>query len=139
MPTRTAKAVWMDTVKKGQGALELGSGSYKGQYSYGSRFEEAGGTNPEELLGAAHTACFSMAFSLRLVEAGYTPKSISPQAAVNLDAEKLAITSIDLRCIADVSDIDEDRFREIAEEAKAGCPVSKALTGVTINLDASLK
>jgi osmotically inducible protein OsmC len=109
------------------------------EYSYGSRFEEAGGTNPEELLGAAHTACFSMAFSLRLVEAGYTPKSISPQAAVNLDAEKLAITSIDLRCIADVSDIDEDRFREIAEEAKAGCPVSKALTGVTINLDASLK
>ncbi len=139
MITRTAKAVWKDTLKKGQGALELGSGSYKGQYSFASRFEEGLGTNPEELIGAAHAGCFSMAFSNMLDEAGFPPKSVSTQATVNLDAEKLAIASIDLRTVGDVPNIDESTFQEIATQAKSGCPISKALASVTINLNATLK
>lgn len=139
MPTRKAKAVWKDTVKQGIGAVELESGAFKGQYSYSSRFEDGTGTNPEELMGAAHAGCFSMAFSLILEQAGFTPNSISTEAAVNLDAGKLEIISIDLRCIGDVPDIEEDKFQELAEQAKGGCPVSKALTGVTINLEANLK
>ena len=139
MPTRTAKAVWKDTVQKGAGALELGSGSYKGKYSYASRFEDGSGTNPEELIGAAHAGCFSMAFSLMLEQAGFTPKTISTEASVTLDAEQLAITKIELRCVAEVPDIDENKFQEVAEQAKNGCPVSKALAGVDIALTAKLK
>ena len=139
MPTRTAKAVWKDTVKKGEGELELGSGSYKGKYSFASRFENGTGTNPEELIGAAHAGCFSMAFSLMLEEAGFTPKSVSTEASVHLDADKPKITSIDLRTEAEVADIDESTFQEIATKAKGGCPVSQALAGVSINLNATLK
>lgn len=139
MPTRTAKAVWKDTLQKGAGALELGSGSFKGKYTYASRFEDGSGTNPDELVGAANAACFSMAFSLMLEQAGYTPKAINTEASVTLDAGQLAITTIELRTIAEVPDIDESKFQEIAEQAKKGCPVSKALAGVAISLDATLK
>lgn len=139
MPKRTAKAVWKGTLKEGQGELELGSGSYKDKYSYASRFEEGSGTNPEELIGAANAGCFSMAFSLMLEQAGFAPKTINTEASVHLDAEKLAITSIDLRTVAEIPDIDENKFQEIAEQAKSGCPVSKALAGVDITLNATLK
>ena len=138
MPVRTAKAVWKDTLKKGAGALELGSGSYKGKYTYASRFEDGSGTNPDELIGAANAGCFSMALALMLEEAGYTPKTIHTEASVTLDAQQLAITTIELRCVAEIPEIDESKFQEIAEQAKEGCPVSKALGGVDIRLEASL-
>lgn len=139
MPTRTAKAAWKDTVSKGRGAVELGSGAFKGAYSYGSRFEEETGTNPEELIGAAHAGCFSMALSLELENAGYTPVSIATQAKVHLNAEELSISRIDLTTEAQVEGIEDDAFQQIADGAKSGCPVSKALAGVEIHLTARLQ
>lgn len=139
MPTRTAKAGWKDTVSKGQGALELGSGAFKGAYSYASRFEEGQGTNPEELIGAAHAGCFSMAFTLELENAGYTPISVATQAKVTLDPKELKITDIALTTEGSVEGISNDDFQKIAQAAKEGCPVSKALTGVNISLVARLK
>jgi osmotically inducible protein OsmC len=139
MPTRIAKAAWKDTVSQGKGAVELGSGAFKGAYSYGSRFEEEKGTNPEELIGAAHAGCFSMALSLELENAGYKPVSIATQAKVHLNAEELAISQIDLIAEAQVEGIEETEFQKIAEGAKNGCPVSKALAGVDIKLTARLQ
>ena len=139
MPTRKAKAEWKDTLTKGSGTLELGSGHFKGNYSYASRFEEGSGTNPDELIGAANAGCFSMALSLMLEQAGYTPKNISTEASVTLDAQKLAITTIELKTVAEVDGIDDAKFKEVAEQAKEGCPVSKALAGVDIKLKATLK
>ncbi|MFA7565909.1 MAG: OsmC family protein [Alkalispirochaeta sp.] len=138
MPIRTAKAAWKDTVSKGKGVMELGSGAFKGNYSFGSRFEEEKGTNPEELIGAAHAGCFSMALSLELEKAGFTPVSIATQAKVHFDTKELKITTIDLSTEATVKGIDDATFQKIADGAKHGCPVSKALTGVTINLTAKL-
>lgn len=139
MPTRTAKVAWMGTLTKGKGAIELGSGSFKGAYSYGSRFEEEKGTNPDELIGGALGGCFSMALALELENAGYTPKSIATQAKVHLNAEALEISQIDLITEAEVEGIDEETFHKIADGAKNGCPVSKALGGVkSINLTARL-
>jgi len=139
MPTRTAKAAWKDTVSQGSGAVELGSGAFKGRYSYGSRFEEEKGTNPEELIGAAHAGCFSMALSLELENAGYKPVSVATQAKVHLNAQDLEISQIDLTTEVQVEGIDDDEFQKIAEGAKNGCPVSKALAGTTINLTARLQ
>ncbi|MDZ7795220.1 MAG: OsmC family peroxiredoxin [Spirochaetia bacterium] len=140
MLIRNAKAAWKDTVSKGKGAVELGSGAFKGSYSYGSRFEEEQGTNPEELIGAAHAGCFSMALSLELENAGYTPVSIATQAKVHLNAKELEISQIDLITEAQVEGIEESEFQKIAEGAKSGCPVSKALGGVNnINLTARLQ
>lgn len=139
MPTRIAKAAWKDTLSQGKGAVELGSGAFKGAYSYGSRFEEEKGTNPEELIGAAHAGCFSMALSLELENAGYKPVSIATQAKVHLNAEELAISQIDLITEAQVEGIEETEFQKIAEGAKNGCPVSKALAGVNIKLTARLQ
>ncbi|MFO8063713.1 MAG: OsmC family protein [Spirochaetota bacterium] len=139
MITRKAHAVWTDTVKKGKGELELGSGAYKGGYSFGSRFEEAPGTNPEELIGAAHAGCFSMALSDLLEQAGFPPEYVDTDAKVLLDPQKLAITTIELTTTAAVPSIDASKFQEVAEQAKGGCPVSKALAGVDIKLNATLK
>ena len=139
MPIRTAKAAWKDTLKNGEGAVELGSGAFRGRYSYASRFEEGSGTNPDELIGAANAGCFSMAFALMLEQAGFPPTGINTEAKVHLDAEQLAITTIELRTIAQVPNIEETKFQEIAEQAKSGCPVSKALSGVDIKLNATLK
>lgn len=139
MAIRIAKAAWQDTVSKGKGAVELGSGAFKGAYSYGSRFADEKGTNPEELIGAAHAGCFSMALSLELENAGYTPVSIVTQAKVHFDTQELKITQIDLRTEAHVTDIDDEAFQKIAEGAKTGCPVSQALSAVPIKLTASLK
>lgn len=139
MPTRIAKAAWKDTLSEGKGAVELGSGAFKGSYSYGSRFEEEKGTNPEELIGAAHAGCFSMALSLELENAGYKPVSVATQAKVHLNAQELVISQIDLITEAQVEGIEESEFQKIAEGAKSGCPVSKALAGVNINLTARLQ
>ena len=139
MPTRMAKAAWKDTVSKGRGAVELESGAFKGAYSYGSRFKDEKGTNPEELIGAAHAGCFSMALSLELENAGYPSTSIATQAKVHLNADELTITRIDLVSEAEVEGIDEETFQKVADGAKEGCPVSKALAGVEITLEARLQ
>ncbi len=140
MPLRTASAVWNGKLKDGNGTMKLGSGAYEGQYSFASRFEEGTGTNPEELIGAAHAGCFSMAFSAALEKEGFEPKSISTEAKVNLvkGDEGFSITEITLDCKAEIPNIDEAKFREVAEGAKKGCPVSRALAGVDIKLNAAL-
>src|ERR1043166_8317992 len=140
MPTRNAEAVWEGDLKGGQGRVKLGSGAFEGKYSFATRFEEAPGSNPEELLGASHAGCFSMAFSNNLAKAGFTPKKVQTWAKVTLDkdATGFGITKIQLRCEAQVPNIDEKTFREQAEAAKKGCPISKALASVPIELDAKL-
>ncbi len=121
--------------------MKLGSGAFEGAYSFKSRMEDGTGTNPEELIGAAHAGCFSMALSAALGKAGFEPKSIHTQAAVKFDKVEngFSITKIDLTTEAEISDIDENKFQEIARDAKENCPVSKALAGTEITLTASLK
>lgn len=137
MPKRKAKAVWNGDLQSGTGNMSFGSGAYEGAYSFKSRFEDGTGTNPEELIGAAHAGCFSMALSGELTESGYSPESVTTNAYVQLETVdgNPAITTIVLKVDADISDIDEDTFRELAEGAKKNCPVSKALGGVNIELD----
>jgi osmotically inducible protein OsmC len=140
MALRTANAVWNGTLKEGKGRMKFGSGAFDGAYSFASRFEEGTGTNPEELLGAAHAGCFSMAFSSGLTKAGFPPTSVATTASVHLDkvGEGFKITTIDLKTEATVPGIDATKFLEIAEGAKKNCPVSQALAGVSITLDAKL-
>lgn len=140
MPTRKAKASWNGDLKNGNGEMSFGSGAYTGAYSFKSRFEEGTGTNPEELIGAANAGCFSMALSADLAEAGYAPENVTTNADVTLEMVDgdPAITTITLNTEASVPDIDEDEFHDIAEGAKKNCPVSKALAGVNIVLNANL-
>jgi osmotically inducible protein OsmC len=140
MPVRTASAEWKGTIKDGQGTVKLGSGAFEGRYSFGSRFEEGTGTNPEELIGAAHAGCFSMALSGRLSRAGLTPTRISTGARVTIEkvGEGFKITKIHLATEAEIPGIDDAGFQEHAKGAKEGCPVSQALAGVEITLDAKL-
>lgn len=137
MPVRFADAQWNGTLKEGKGEMRTETGSYEGPYTFASRFEEGEGSNPEELIGAAHAGCFSMAFANTLDGEGYTPESISTRASVYL--EDGAIVRIHLDTDAEVPDIDEETFQSLAEEAKEGCPVSQALAAVDeITLDATL-
>ena len=140
MPTRTSSALWEGTLRDGSGTMKLGSGAFEGSYSFLSRFESGSGTNPEELIAAAHAGCFSMALSNGLSQAGFTPTSIATSAAVHLDrvADGFGITKIDLDTVGTVPGIDDAKFQAIAAEAKAGCPVSKVLTGAEITLSARL-
>jgi osmotically inducible protein OsmC len=141
MPTRTATASWDGPFARGSGSMSFGRGAFEGSYSAGSRFEEAEGTNPEELIAAAHAGCFSMAFALVLGEAGHEPESIETQADVTISkvAEGYEIDRIDLRTRGQVPGIDQDEFERLAGAAKDGCPVSKALGAVgEINLEAEL-
>ncbi|MHB0999103.1 MAG: OsmC family protein [Armatimonadota bacterium] len=140
MPTRTADAQWNGDLFKGNGTMKFGSGAFEGQYSFASRFESGTGTNPEELIGAAHAGCFSMAFAGELASAGFKPEMVRTVANVQIDKVDggFAITNIYLQTEARVPGIDNAKFQEIAEGAKKGCPVSKALTGVKISLDAKL-
>lgn len=121
--------------------MAVESGAFSGAFSFHSRFEDGEATNPEELIGAAHAGCYSMAFSNVLDEHGFTPKSVSTKADVTLEMleEGPTITKIHLTATANVPDIDEDTFHELANAAKEGCPVSKALAGPTITLDATLE
>jgi osmotically inducible protein OsmC len=140
MVTRKASAIWQGTIKEGSGKVKLGSGAFEGAYSFASRFEDAKGTNPEELIGAAHAGCFSMALSLSLSKAGFTPKRIETTAKVHVEkvGEGFRITSIDLETEAEIPGIANEDFLQQAEFAKKNCPVSHALAGTTINLQAKL-
>jgi lipoyl-dependent peroxiredoxin len=132
MIKQEAQAVWRGGLKDGSGTFR--SGTIQGEYSFASRFEGGKGSTPEGLIGAAHAGCFSMALSLFLGQHGHPPEAIRTTANVELDPQKLAITRIELETEADVPGLDDARFREIAEEAKENCPVSKALAGVQIVL-----
>jgi osmotically inducible protein OsmC len=140
MPARTATARWEGGLQQGKGTMRLGSGAFEGQYSFSSRFEEGTGTNPEELIGAAHAGCFSMALSAGLERAGHPATSIETTAHVRLERgeDGFRISRIDLDCIAQVPGLDNGAFLEHAETAKATCPVSRALAGVDIQLTAQL-
>ncbi|MFB6266632.1 MAG: OsmC family peroxiredoxin [Halodesulfurarchaeum sp.] len=138
MKTRTADIRWDGRLRDGEGHIELESGAFSGPYSYGSRFEEAGGTNPEELIGAASAGCFTMALALNLEEEGHPPEQLRTSAAVTLDPEALEIPTIELVVEGDVPGIDAAAFQAAAEAAKDECPVSKALAGTDISVDATL-
>jgi osmotically inducible protein OsmC len=140
MPIRTASAVWEGTIREGQGSMKMGSGAWEGKYSFGSRFDEDPGSNPEELIGAAHAGCFSMALAGALGRAGFPPRRISTSARVHINKleEGFRITKVELRCEAEVPEIDDETFQEQAAGAKKNCPVSKALTGTDVVLDARL-
>ena len=138
MITRHSEAEWLGALMDGGGTVKFGSGAYEGPYSFKSRFESGTGTNPEELIAAAHAGCFSMALSAALGGAGHPPTRIHTTASVKLekDGAGFTITEIELETEGQVPGIDDATFREIAEEAKKGCPVSKALAGPKIILKA---
>lgn len=141
MATRNGSAEWRGDLKGGSGSVKVGDGVFEGAYSFASRFEDGEGTNPEELLGAAHASCFAMALSLILTEADHPPESLRAEAKVQLrlvDGTP-TIAGIELDVEGSVPGIEDDAFRGYAEKAKAGCPVSRALAGVPeIGLSARL-
>jgi osmotically inducible protein OsmC len=141
MAVQAASAEWKGSLKEGAGTMRTGSGAFEGPYTYVSRFETGPGTNPEELLGAAHAGCFSMALAAGLGRAGHAPTSIRATAKVHLGASEAGptITQIDLDVEGEVPGIDQATFQQFADGAKTGCVVSRALAGVkTINLSAKL-
>jgi len=137
MAVRTSTAEWKGTLKAGAGTMKVGS-SWEGAFTFASRFESGKGTNPEELIGAAHAGCFSMFLSALLSDAGFTPTSIRTTATVHLD-DGPVISQIELNTEAVVPGLDEAAFRKHTEKAKTDCPVSKALAGPKITLNASLR
>src|SRR5262249_19839206 len=140
MPTRKSEAEWTGSLREGSGRVKLGSGAFEGKYSFASRFEQAGGTNPEELIAAAHAGCFSMALSAGLGRAGFTPKRVHTPPAVRLEkgGGAFRITRIHLHCEAEVPGLDDAASQQQASGAKENCPVSKALKAVEITLTARL-
>lgn len=140
MKVSTASAVWEGNLPQGKGTMRLPTGNYEGPYTFASRFQQGAGTSPEELLGAAHAGCFSMALANGLAKAGFTPTRVQTEAKVILDQVEggFGITKIELTTEADVLGIDEKTFQEQAEIAKKNCPVSKALSTVDIELSAKL-
>ena len=138
MAVRNAKATWEGSLREGHGLMKFGT--YEGPFTWASRFEEEKGTNPEEMIGAAHAGCFSMALSGDLVKAGFAPKRISTSATVHLERVegKARITKIHLETKAEVPGIEKAAFLKLAEGTKLGCPVSAALASVEITLDAQL-
>jgi lipoyl-dependent peroxiredoxin len=142
VPARKADARWEGTLQEGKGTMRLGGGAYEGPYTFKSRFEEGDGTNPEELIAAAHAGCFSMAFAGALGRNGFQPTSVATTANVHLNKtdEGFRVQKIDLVTEAEVPGIDEDKFQEIANTAKATCPISVLLGGsAEITLEATLK
>ena len=140
MAIRTAKAEWNGNLTEGKGTMSLGSGAYQGPYSFSSRFEDGKGTNPEELIAAAHAGCYSMALSAGLAKNGYNPERVSTSSKLQLlktDAG-FTITSLELDVEAKVPGIDAAKFQEFAEGARKNCIVSRALTGVEIKVNAKL-
>ena len=140
MAVRTAEAEWRGDLPSGGGTIKFGSGAFEGAYSFKSRFEEGTGTNPEELIGAAHAGCFSMALSNILAKAGHVPTSVHTVANVKFEkvGDGFGITNIHLVTQAKVPGISAEAFQEHANAAKAGCPISKALAATEITLDAQL-
>jgi osmotically inducible protein OsmC len=140
MPTRTAEAQWNGDLPTGKGNMKFGGGAFSGQFSFGSRFEEGEGTNPEELIAAAHAGCFSMQLSGLLGRAGHVPDSVQTTAKVHIDKDNggFSITRSELESEATVPGISEEEFQSVAAEAKETCPVSRALGAIEISLDARL-
>ena len=137
MPARSSQAVWQGDLKGGSGSMKLASGAYEGAFSWSSRFENGTGTNPEELVGAALSGCFSMAVANSLSQKGFKVNSINTTSTVHLEKTDagMAITHIDLVTKGDVEGIDAAAFQEAAD---AGCIVSRALSAVPLTIDASL-
>ena len=140
MPERASQAVWEGDLTSGRGTMKVGSGAWEGPYSFKSRFEDGAGTNPEELIAAAHAGCYSMALSGALTKAGNPPQRVETKAKVDLrkEANGFRISNIHLTTTASVPGIDAAKFQELAEQAKKNCPVSKVLAGAEISLDAKL-
>ena len=140
MARRKAHARWTGSLKEGKGSVDFGDGLFEGAYSFASRFDEGTGTNPEELLGAAHASCFAMALALALGRVGVTPDYVDATAHVTvaLQSGGFKITKSHLVCRAKVPGIDQATFGQHAEAAKAGCPVSRVLAGTEISLEAKL-
>lgn len=141
MSERIGKAVWKGGLKGGNGRVSTGSGDLDQPYGFSSRFEDGKGTNPEELIGAAHAACFSMALAHSLERAGYQPEEINTEDRVTLEkrGDDMVITRIHVLTEARVPQIGESEFQAKAQEVKENCPVSKALSGPEITLSAILK
>ena len=141
MPTRKAEAEWEGNLAEGSGRLKVGSGAFEGPYSFKSRFEEGqSATNPEELLGAAHAGCFTMALTAQLSRAGIKPKRIHTEARVKLEkvGEAFTITQIELETEAEIPDVDDATFQKYAQDAKQNCPLSKALAATPLSMTAKL-
>jgi osmotically inducible protein OsmC len=141
MPTRKAEAEWKGNLAEGSGRLKVGSGAFEGPYSFKSRFEEGqSATNPEELLGAAHAGCFTMALIAQLSRAGIKPTRVHTEARVKLEkvGDAFSITQIELINEAEVPGVDDAAFQKYATDAKENCPLSKALAGTEIHLNAKL-
>ncbi len=140
MPTRSAEAEWSGNLTEGNGKIKLGSGAFEGAYTWRGRSADGPGTNPEELIGAAHAGCFTMALSAQLTGAGFTPTHIHTTAKVHLEksGDGFAIPQIELTTEAQIPGIDDAAFQAQAATAKANCPVSKALAGPEIRLTATL-
>jgi osmotically inducible protein OsmC len=136
----TARAHWEGDLKNGKGTIGLGSGAFEGPYSFKARFEGAPGTTPEELLGAAHAGCFTMALSLGLTTAGHPPTSLDTSAVVTLGkvGESFAITRIDLTLKGVVPGLSQPEFQRLAEDAKKNCIISRAISNVPMTLDVTL-
>ena len=141
MPIRTASARWQGNLTEGAGTVRTGKGGLEGNYSFRSRFEEGEGTNPEELIGAAHASCFSMALSKQLADAGVSDTSVETTAKVHFDKTDagMTVTRIDLETVGQAPGLDEAQFTKLAEAAKEGCPISRLLSpGAQISLTARL-
>ena len=139
MPVRTGRAEWRGDLKTGNGTVDVESGTFEAAYSFPSRFETGPGTNPEELIAAAHAGCYAMALSNAMAKDGHTPTRVAASAQVHLSMEGGAhIEKIHLLCEAEVPGMDADTFQTYAQDAKVGCPISKALASVEISLEASL-
>ncbi len=141
MAVRTATAEWTGSLREGRGELALESGAFRGPYSFKSRFEGGKETNPEELIGAAHAGCFTMALTALLARQQITPTRIHTTASVHIEqgAGGFTIPRIELKTRASIPGLDADKFAALAADAKQNCPVSKALAGVQISLDAALE
>lgn len=138
MAVRTSEATWKGTLREGSGTMKVGAGAYEGPFTWASRFADGEGTNPEELIGAAHAGCFSMFLSALLTKAEFPPNSVRTSAIVHL-GDGPTVTKIELVTEADVPGISSEKFAELAAQAKANCPISKALAAVPeITLDAKL-
>ena len=139
MAIRSAEAVWKGSLKEGTGSMKMASGAYEGAYSFSSRFEEGDGTNPEELVGAAHAGCYSM-FLSALLSADYKPERIETTATVTLERDDVGpkITSIALSTEAKVPGVSEEKFQELVQSAKEKCPISRLYAGTEISVNAKL-
>ena len=139
MPARSSTAVWEGDIMTGAGSMKIGSGAWEGPYSFKSRFEDDKGTNPEELIAAAHAGCYSMALSGALTKAGHPPKKIETTAQVGLEKTEGGFRIPNIHLVTKVAvDLDNAKFQELAKQAKENCPVSKVLAGAEITLDAKL-